>query len=83
MISVLPMNLNENQLTAIQNLEKELGKPLYAYSESDVKIATLSNTELEKVKELDTLLTARLNADGAKLPKANPDFASIRKGKGK
>ena len=56
MISVLPTNLNENQLTELQNLEKELGKPLYAYSEFDVKIATLSDAELNKVKELESKL---------------------------
>ena len=54
MISVLPTNLDDNQLTALQALEKELGKPLYAYSEIDVKIATLSEAELKKVKALES-----------------------------
>lgn len=54
MISVLPTNLDDNQLSALKDLEKELGKSLYAYSEFDVKIATLSDAELKKVKELES-----------------------------
>jgi hypothetical protein len=62
MISVLPSHLDDNQLSAIQNLEKELGTSLYAYNTVDVSPAGLSETELDKVKELEDQLHIHLLA---------------------
>ncbi|MCB1061382.1 MAG: sulfatase [Verrucomicrobiae bacterium] len=36
----------------------------------------LANSQPEKVKELEDLLMSRLEADGARLPKPNPDFVA-------
>ena len=62
MISVLPSPLDDNQLSAIQNLEKELGTPLFAYNTVYVNVAGLSGSDLSKVKELESKLHLHLLA---------------------
>lgn len=55
-------NLDKDQIDAVQNLEKDLGKRLLAYACHDIKLATLNSEELQKInalqKELGLMLVA-------------------------
>ena len=62
MLSVLQSHLDDNQLSAIQHLDKELGNPLYAYTAVYVKVPSLSNEELSKVIDLESKLHVHLLA---------------------
>jgi hypothetical protein len=54
--------LDEEQVRAIQNLEKTLGKRLLAYACHDVELASLTEEEIKRInslqKELGLLLVA-------------------------
>lgn len=48
--------LDEGQTSAVQQLEKTLGKRLLAYSCHDVELAALNDEELKQVNELQNEL---------------------------
>jgi hypothetical protein len=54
--------LDQDQLMAVQHLEKDLGKRLLAYSGHDVELAALSSEEVRKInglqRELGIVLVA-------------------------
>lgn len=54
--------LDTEKLKEIQKLEKELGKPLLAFSCHDIKSALLSEQDLEKIRTLENKLSLSLIA---------------------
>jgi len=49
-------SLDQNQINAIQNLEKDLGKRLLAYSCHHIELARLNDEGLQKVNNLQNEL---------------------------
>ena len=60
MLCSLSPKLDENALNAIQNLEKELGKNLLAFSCHDIKPSALDEKTLEKIQKLENDLRISL-----------------------
>lgn len=54
--------LEPKNLKTIQSLEKELGKPLLAFSCHDVSAAELQNDQLARIRKLETELNVYLVA---------------------
>lgn len=54
--------LDESGLKSIQNLEKEIGKPLLSFSCQDLKAADLSDDLLAKIQKLEKDLSISLVA---------------------
>jgi len=52
--------LEPKNLKAIQSLEKELGKPLLAFSCHDVSAAELKDDQLARIRNLETELNVYL-----------------------
>lgn len=55
-------SLKTDQLSKINDLEKELGTPLLAFSCRDLKPANVSEEQLNKIKALETHLGMSLVA---------------------
>ena len=53
MITTLSMNLGENTLKEVQNLEKEIGFPILAFSYYDLEPAKLDEEKLAKIQEYE------------------------------
>ena len=62
MLCSIANNINDETLQTINNLEKDLGKTLLAFSCHDLKPSQLSNKELEKVEEVEKKLGVSLVA---------------------
>ena len=62
MMCSLSSKIDGNVLQTIQNLEKDLGKTLLAFSCHDVKAATLSGDELQKIQDVEKKLGVSLVA---------------------
>lgn len=54
--------LDADKLEAIRKLEKELGKPLLAFSCHDIQSALLTEKDLEKIRTLENRLSLSLIA---------------------
>ena len=55
-------NLKPETLSAIQELEKELGKTLIAFSSHDIETAQINASELQKIQALENDLSLSLVA---------------------
>jgi hypothetical protein len=55
-------SLETEKIDAIQNLEKELGKTVLAFSCHDIKPAQLSAADLEKIQDLEKKLSLSIVA---------------------
>lgn len=55
-------SLGTEKIKAIQNLEKELGKTVLAFSCHDIKAAQLSAAELQKIQDLEKKLSLSIIA---------------------
>jgi len=55
-------SLAANNLKAIQSLERELGKPLLAFSCHDARAAALKDNQLAKIRKLEAELGVYLVA---------------------
>ncbi len=55
-------SLEPKNLKAIQSLEKELGKPLLAFSCHDVDAAELKDDQVARIRKLETELNVYLVA---------------------
>lgn len=55
-------SLETEKIDAIQNLEKELGKTVLAFSCHDIKPAQLSAADLEKIQDLEKKLSLSIIA---------------------
>ena len=62
MLCSIAHNVNEETLTTITALEKEIGKTLIAFSCHDLKPSLLSAEELTKVEEIEKKLGLSLVA---------------------
>ena len=49
-------NLESDKLSAIQNLEKEIGNPVVALAELDAETVMLPKDQLKKLQELEARL---------------------------
>jgi len=62
MLCSISTNLDSNKIDKIQNLEKEIGKTLLAYSCHDSGIAAIDDNSLDKIRaaeeELGVVLVA-------------------------
>lgn len=55
-------HLNKDALSAIQNLEKEIGKPLLSFTCQDIKPALVEQEALDKIQALEKSLSISLVA---------------------
>jgi len=62
MLCSLSMNVNDATLQTINDLEKELGKTLLAFSCHDLKASELNAAELSKVQAVENSLGVSLVA---------------------
>jgi len=62
MLCSLSSKLDKGALTSIQNLEKELGKTLLAFTCHDLKPAALSGDALARIQKLEKDLAISLVA---------------------
>ena len=53
MITTLSMNLGEDTLKDVQNLEKEIGCPILAFSYYDLEPAQIDEEKLAKLQEYE------------------------------
>ncbi len=62
MLCSLSSNVSPSTLQAIQNLEKDLGKTLLAFSCHDLKPSALQSDELRRIQEAEARLGLSLVA---------------------
>lgn len=62
MLCSIANNVNEDTLTTITSLEKEIGKTLLAFKCHDLKPSQLSDEELSKIEEIEKKLGVSLVA---------------------
>lgn len=62
MLCTIANNINDDTLQSINNLEKDLGKTLLAFSCHNLKPTQLSSDELKKIEEVEKKLGVSLVA---------------------